>query len=144
MSLTNQINTLNSWANDCRLILWALEDDLSDETPSGYQLGQNGGVGWIAWDNREVLRDLIEAMQYFVYGHSSSFNYVNWINVHEGLYNWEHDQGLAKWILQYTAAHDDLRAGHRMIIDAYNASMYDKPFDQEYHTLWVQRFKSWG
>ncbi len=51
---------------------------------------------------------------------------------------------LVKMIGAYTHAHDDHRAGLLMLMDAYRASMYDKPFDREYHALWIQRFKSWA
>jgi len=30
------------------------------------------------------------------------------------------------------------------LTDAYRASMYDKPFDPQYHAAWVRRFKSWA
>jgi len=143
MSLSTQISTLNTWANNCRIILWQLEDNLDDSTPSAYQCSQNGGIGWIAWYNRQVLGELIEAMQYFVYGHTSSFNYTYWINVHQGLYNWEHDMSLVKMIEYYINANDDARSAQRLLYDAYKASMYDKPFDQEYHNTWIQRFRSW-
>ena len=50
---------------------------------------------------------------------------------------------LLDFIEAYINADDDHRSAHRLLIDAYQASMYDKPFDQEYHNSWVQRFKSW-
>lgn len=51
---------------------------------------------------------------------------------------------LIKMIEAYIDADDDHRSAHRLLLDAYQASMYDKPFDQEYHTNWVQRFRSWA
>ena len=50
---------------------------------------------------------------------------------------------LIKMIEAYVAADDDHRSAQRLLFDAYQASMYDKPFDKEYHALWVQRFRSW-
>ena len=50
---------------------------------------------------------------------------------------------LVKMIEAYINADDDHRSGHRLLLDAYQASMYDKPFDQEYHAAWIQRFRSW-
>lgn len=143
MSLTGDIQILNGWANECRIILWSLEDDLDWRTISQYQAAQHDGIGYIALANRAVINDLIEAMQYFVYGHMSSFSYTKWQTVHTGLYNWEHEMSLAKWLGYYIWAPDDVRAGHRMLLDAYHSSMYDKPFDAEYHALWVQRFSTW-
>ncbi len=49
-----------------------------------------------------------------------------------------------KVIEAYIGANDDHRSGWQLLVDAYQASMYDKPFDLEYHTMWVQRFKSWA
>ena len=39
---------------------------------------------------------------------------------------------------------DDIRSGWVLLTDAYRASMYDKPFDAEYHALWIKRFRSWA
>ncbi len=50
---------------------------------------------------------------------------------------------LVKMIEAYIDADDDHRSAQRLLFDAYQASMYDKPFDQEYHALWIQRFRSW-
>ncbi len=44
----------------------------------------------------------------------------------------------------YINADDDHRSGWQLLTDAYQASMYDKPFDLEYHTGWVARFRSWA
>lgn len=138
------ITTLNTWANECRLILWNLEDDLDWRSISQFDKFGHGGLGFIVVQNREIIAELIEAMQYFVYGHTSSFGYTTWLNVHAGLYNQEADVSLLSWIEAYIAAHDDHRSAHRLLIDAYQASMYDKPFDKEYHSLWIQRFRSWA
>ena len=85
MALIDQINTLNGWAIESRILLWGLEDDLDMRSNSAYNLSMNGGIGWVAWANRAVLVDLIKAVQYFVYGYSSSFNYSYWYDVHLGL-----------------------------------------------------------
>ncbi|GAI82314.1 unnamed protein product, partial [marine sediment metagenome] len=49
-------------------------------------LAKNDGIGWIAYYNRLVLSELIESMQWFVYGYTSSFNYSYWGQIHQGLY----------------------------------------------------------
>ncbi len=51
---------------------------------------------------------------------------------------------LIKMIEAYIDADDDHRSAQRLLFDAYQASMYDKPFDREYHATWVQRFRSWA
>lgn len=143
MSLQDDINLLTSRISSCKDILWEVEDGLDWREPSQFQKAVNGGIGYIAVANRAVLDELIEAMQHFVYGYTSSFGYLAWNNVHQGLYNMEPDMSLAAWVLRYANAPDDVRSAHTTIIDAYRASMYDKPFDLEYHQLWIQRFKSW-
>lgn len=50
---------------------------------------------------------------------------------------------LLTFIEAFIDADDDHRSAHRLLVDAYQASMYDKPFDLEYHTNWVRRFKEW-
>ena len=54
-----------------------------------------------------------------------------------------YDLTLVKMIEAYIDADDDHRSAHRLLLDAYQVSMYDKPFDREYHALWIQRFRSW-
>ncbi len=144
MSLQTQINTLNTWENDCRIILWGLDDDLDWRLIDDYNAAKNGGIGFVTRTNRQVINDLIEAMQYFVFGHTSSFDYVYWFNVHQGLYEMEPELSLLKMIDAYINADDDARSAQRLLFDAYQASMYDKPFDLEYHTDWVRRFRSWA
>jgi len=56
----------------------------------------------------------------------------------------EYELTLVKMIEAYIAADDDHRSAQRLLFDAYQASMYDKPFDKEYHANWVQRFRSWA
>jgi len=142
-TLPENIQTLNGWANDCRLILWGLEDHLDYRDLIYNPYVNLDDVAAVATANRTVISDLIEAMQYFVYGQTSSFNYTMWQIVHSGLYDWEHDLSLVKWIEWYIDAKDDHRSAHRLLLDAYQASMYDKPFDKEYHASWIQRFRSW-
>ncbi len=43
----------------------------------------------------------------------------------------------------YIDAEDDHRSAWQLLTDAYKASMYDKPFNKEYHSTWIQRFRSW-
>ena len=50
---------------------------------------------------------------------------------------------LQKMLGAYIAAPDLDRRSHRYLLDAFSASLYDKPFDETYHAEWVQRFLSW-
>jgi len=129
MSLLGNINTLNSWANTCRLTLYNLEDDLDWRVVSSYNLSKNGGIGWIAYYNRQVLDELIEAMQYFVYGHSASSNYVVWFNVHWGLY-YQESEITWRAICQAWIKDDfEGRAWTIGIIDRMRQKIWDEPFD---------------
>lgn len=85
MGVVDNIATLNTWANECRLLLYNVEDNLDWRAVSAYNLNGHGGVGWIAYYNRLVLSELIESMQWFVFGYASSFNYTMWSTVHTGL-----------------------------------------------------------
>jgi len=55
----------------------------------------------------------------------------------------EYELTLLKMITAFIDAPDDHRSAHRLLLDAYQASMYDKSFDMEYHKNWVTRFKQW-
>lgn len=50
---------------------------------------------------------------------------------------------LLTFIAAFINADDDHRSAHRLLLDAYQASMYNKPFDMEYHKNWVARFTQW-
>ena len=135
MSLLTEINALNSWANECRILLYNLEDDLDVRTPSAYAKSQHEGIGYIAVANRAVLRDLIEAMQWFVYGYASSFNYVKWFNVHEGLYSQE-SEITWKAICEAWIKNDfEGRAVTIACIDRMRQILWDEPFN----AIWASR-----
>lgn len=130
--LLDTINLLGQWANECRIILWNLEDDLDWRVVSNYNLTKNDGIGWIAYYNRQVLDELITAMQYFVYGQTSSFNYDYWHNVHWGLYYQEASiswQSICEaWIK------DDFegRAWTIGIIDRMRQKIWNEPYDLQW------------
>jgi len=132
MSLETQINTLNTWANECRIILWGLEDDLDWRTISNYDKNQHGGIGWVAEANRAVIADLIEAMQYFVYGYTTSFDYVYWLNVHQGLYN-RASPVTWKTIVEAWIANDfEGRAVTIAVIDRMRQILWNEPFNVQW------------
>ena len=136
-------NTLNSWRNESRLLLWNLEDDIDTRILSQFDKLAHGGMGFVVESLRSVMYELIEAVQWVVYGYSSSFNYSKHKNLHDALIALSGPPDWLDIIEAYINAHDDHRSAWQLLTDAYKASMYDKPFDLEYHTMWVQRFKSW-
>lgn len=122
------IATLNSWANESRLLLWALEDEFSTMTPSGYDQAVHGGIGHIAVKNRVILKDLLEAMQWFVYGYTSSHNYSYWGTIHQGLYN---RASPVTWQTICEAWIKDDFAGRMptiAVIDRMRQILWDEPF----------------
>ncbi|GAH19951.1 unnamed protein product [marine sediment metagenome] len=128
MSLLSMINTLNSWANESRLLLWGVEDDLDWRTVSQINLDRNGGIGWIAYYNRLVLSELIESMQWFVYGYTSSFDYSYWGQIHQGLYEKE---ATVTWKAICEAWIKDDFAGRMptiAVIDRMRQILWDEPF----------------
>ena len=106
-------------------------------------------VHWNALDDHEAIEDVLHGLSdaniaagYAGYGYAP-FDYVGpwwWY-----LTNCVAGVSLEAMIAAVIApeAHDDHRSAWILLWDAYRASMYDKPFDQEYHNAWVQRFKSW-
>lgn len=129
MSLLSQINTLSGWANQSRQLLWGLQNDLDDKVISPYDQQRYAGIGGVAVANRTVLYDLIEAMQYFVYGYSSSFNYSYWGSIHIGLY---HKEATVTWQAICEAwVKDDFEGRFWTIgiIDRMRQIMWDEPFD---------------
>lgn len=77
-----------------------------------------------------------------IYNHSHFYESVFWA-AQPGEAPEEYELTLIKIIEAYLDANDDARSAQRLLFDAYKASMYDKPFDEEYHALWIQRFQSW-
>ena len=135
MELIDQIERLDDMAYDCALRLSGVEDDLDWRVLSAYQLGQNGGVGWIAYYNRLVLSNFIEAMQYFVYGYTSVYNYTRWYWVHKGLYDQE---SALTWksICEAWIANDfEGRAVTIAVIDRMRQILWDEPFK----VVWAAR-----
>lgn len=135
MAVLDYINELNGWANECRLLLSGLEDKLDWRSVSQYNLNLNGGIGWIAVKNRLVLDELIEAIQWFVYGHSSSFNYTSWYHLHRGLMP---ENGAITWqaICEAWVANDfEGRMPTIAIIDRMRQILWNEP----YQVTWAAR-----
>jgi len=128
MSLLDNINRLHGWTNECRIRLYNVEDDLDWRSVSQYSLEQHEGIGWIAYYNRQVIANLIEAMQYFVYGYTSSFDYVFWYSVHKGLYDKE--VSLDWRAICEALVADDFEGKYWFIaiIDRMRQLIWDKPF----------------
>lgn len=135
MSVTDDITRLHGWANECRILLYGLEDDLDWRSMSSYNLNQLGGLGWIVLKNRYVISELIEAVQWFVYGHSSSFNYVYWRQLHLGLID---EAGEITWqaICEAWVANDfEGRMPTIAIIDRMRQILWNEP----YQVTWAAR-----
>jgi len=135
MGVVADIATLNTWANECRLLLWDVEDNLDWRTVSAYNLGQHGGIGWIAYYNRLVLSELIEAMQWFVFGYASSFDYTMWGQVHTGLIG---ENGGVTWqaICEAWVANDFAgRVATIAVIDRMRQILWNEP----YYVKWAAR-----
>lgn len=128
MSLQGQITSLNQWANESRLILWELEDDIDNRTISAYHAQQHDGIGWVVISLREVMKDFIEAMQWFVYGYSSSFNYSYWLGVHQGLFDKEVDITWRAICEAWVANDFEGKEWTIAIIDRMRQLMWDEPF----------------
>jgi len=80
----------------------------------------------------------------FVYGIFPEAGYLHYfLENHTSAGAEEYELTLVKIIEAYIDADDDHRSAHRLLLDAFQASMYDKPFDLQYHSDWVKRFRSW-
>ncbi len=55
----------------------------------------------------------------------------------------EYELTLNKILGAYISAEELERRNHLLLTDAFRATMFDKPFDKEYHAFWVRTFKSW-
>ncbi len=55
----------------------------------------------------------------------------------------EYELTLNKMLGAYISADELERRNHLLLTDAFRATMFDKPFDKEYHAFWVRTFKSW-
>ena len=132
MSLLSEINTLGSWANESRLLLHNVEDNLDWRTVSAYDLTKNGGIGYIAFYNRLVLSELIESVQWFVYGYASSFNYSYWPDILIGLYHQgagePYELTAEKICLAWAADNFQARALTIAFIDRMRQLIWDEPF----------------
>lgn len=129
MALIDQINAISSYVYNCRERLAGVEDGLEwGYEPNAYQKTQNGGIGWIAVANRQVLADLIEAMQWFVYGYSDPFGSYVWYSSLLGLYNKEVEITW-KAICEAWVANDfEGKEWTIACIDRMRVLMWDEPF----------------
>lgn len=113
---------------------------------------QNAYVAYLAADYPLAINylcqscgNLVDCVEYLIdYGYPSGglYSIQAFLDQHTGAGE-EYEFTLVKFIAAYIDAEDDHRSAHRLLMDAYKASMYDKPFDMEYHQNWVRRFLSW-
>lgn len=129
MALYDNIQLLNTWANNSRLLLSLLENDIDTRTLSEYNKGLLGGMGHIVVSLRTVMFDLIDAVQYFVYGNSSSSMFYKWLSVHSGLY--DRAEPVTWKAICEAWVKDDFEGKEWTIaiIDRMRTLMWDEPFN---------------
>lgn len=120
-------------------------DDAEEDVQTAY-------LYWLDNDDRLALNfviqsaaNLVDCVQYIMdknYPTGGQYSIINFLNLHTAGGE-EYQLTLIKFIEAYINADDDHRSAHRLLLDAYQASMYDKPFDMEYHKNWVARFRQW-
>ena len=135
MALLDDINTLNQWANESRILLYNLEDDLPSQAFSGFFNQTHEYIATYVVNNRNALLQLIESMQWFIYGYTTSYNYVYWRNVHLGLY--ENVPEITWKTIVEAWAKDDFEGRFWTIatIDRMRQIMWDEPFN----VMWAAR-----
>lgn len=143
-------DTLKDFIDASLIRLWNQDSDLYNAATDMRYLGDHiRGQNWAA---AEVDCDNVA-------GHLETLRLTTvpwppngtWSDITEALYwindNWPTADGYEltwlKVIESYLDADDDHRSAWQLLADAYHASMYDKPFDLEYHKTWVARFKEW-
>ena len=128
MSIQPYINILAGNAFDGAFALDGVEDALDWRTVSQFDLDSHGGVGWIAYYNRQVLNNLILSMQDFVYGGAHWSGVLYWNLVFQGL----NDQGSEltwKTICEAWVANDfEGKKWTIAIIDHMRKLMWVEPF----------------
>lgn len=122
------IQALNTWANESRLLLYNLEDDIDNRSISAYNLQAHGGIGYVVFSLKGVLYDLIESMQYFVYGYSNPFNYMYWWYAHKALYDKEVDITWKAICEAWIKDDFEGRAVTIATIDRMRQLIWDEPF----------------
>lgn len=135
MTLLERMNLLNSWANEARILLASVEGGIDDRTISTYDKTAHGGIGYVVVSLRTVLYDVIDALQWFVYGNSYSTDYYHWYRVHKGLYDMEPD---ITWQAIVEAWVKDDFAGRALTIatiDRMRQILWDEPF----YAVWAAR-----
>jgi len=135
MALLDDINTLNQWANESRILLYNLEDDLPSQAFSGFFNQTHEYIATYVVNNRNALLQLIESMQWFIYGYTTSYNYVYWRNVHLGLY--ENVPEITWKTIVEAWAKDDFEGRFWTIatIDRMRQIMWNEPFN----VMWAAR-----
>lgn len=109
--------------------VYNLEDELEwGYEPNAYQKTQNGGIGWIAVANRQVIADLIEVVQWVIYGHTTPANYWKWVSAFWDLYTAEN--GVTWKAICEAWAYNDFEGKEWTIacIDRMRTLMWDEPF----------------
>lgn len=126
MALLDDINSLHYWANESRIGLFALENHIPTPQWSSYWNVSNMYVGDYLLDLTYVVEEMLYAMQWFVYGKSTSFDYVRWRSVHKGLY----DRGVSWTSIVEAWAENDFEGASVTVafIDRMRQLIWNEPF----------------
>lgn len=135
MSILWTINQVYDWTGESAGRLWELEDGIDWRTISNYDKNQHGGIGWVACANRAVLAELLEAMQWFVYGYSSSLNHAYWYYIHKWLYDREAEVTWQTICEAWVANDFEGRAMTIAVIDRMRQILWNEP----YNVTWAAR-----
>ncbi len=132
MTVEERIETMHGWANESRLILYNLEDDIDTtylDIFSGFWRNQ---VKAAIDSLRSVLADHIEASQWFVYGQTSSFNYSYWRSLHLELVNVAGDVTWQQIVEAWVKDDFEGRAMTIATIDRMRQILWDEPFSVQW------------
>lgn len=128
MSLETDIETLHSGANECRILMYNLEDDIVSTPFTSFQRAQYGTICTVQESLREVMYDLIDAFNYFRCGHTATAHWSLWHTVHRGLFLQEAELTWKTIVEAWVANDFEGRAMTIAVIDRMRQILWDEPF----------------
>lgn len=96
--------------------------------PSNFAKDEHEGMGHIVIANRNVLEDLIQAMQYFVYGYDNSVLYYKWSMLHYGLIDEQYELTWQDIVEVWIANDFEGRMVTIAVIDRMRQILWDEPY----------------
>lgn len=133
----NTFASCQNWWNTTLTHMNAAFDGCPDPVDRTHFYRLHGAVGAL----RSMLSVLM-GMTRSAWDQSSFYESMYWAG-QPGEAPDEYELTLIKMLGAYIAAPEIDRRSHRYLLDAFRASMYNKPFDLSYHTEWVRRFATW-